>query len=228
MITKPSAPVVKKAAPAIKKPAPVVRNAAPAAKKPAPVVQTPAEQPKAVVAEAKPAQKVEPKPAPVVKKPVEQPEAAVAETKPAQKSAKADESVGVAARKPIVKPDVTIAEKTSPVSLSKVLPEPAKPTPGERVFHANPTEPAVLVVNVPADASVYLSGQKMSIEGPTRRFRIPISEAGRQYQYPIRVECERNGKMLTAEQSEVVSAGRVITVSVDESELRRQSKIASR
>ena len=229
VITHRSAPVVKKGAPIVRKPAPVVRKAAP---KPAPIVKTPVEKPKADVAETKPVKKAETKPAPVVQKPVEKPKAVVAEAKPVKKAepkpAEKKQEVDVAARKPVIKPDVAIAEKTSPVSLSREVIKPAEPTPGERVFLANPTEPAVLVVHVPADASVYLSGRKMSIEGPTRRFRIPISEAGRQYRYPIRVECKRNGKMLTTEQSEVVEAGRVITVSVSETELRRQSKIASR
>ena len=46
---------------------------------------------------------------------------------------------------------------------------------------------AQLVLNVPADAIVYLSNQRMTLEGTVREFTIPGLQSGTEYAYPVRV-----------------------------------------
>lgn len=80
------------------------------------------------------------------------------------------------------------------------------------------TSKATLIVKVPADATVYLVGQKMSLTGTERRYRIPVADPGKDYTYPVRVEVVRNGKTLVSETSHTVRGGQQVEVAVAESE----------
>jgi len=75
----------------------------------------------------------------------------------------------------------------------------------------------MLVVKVPADAMVYLAGQKMSLTGVERRFRIPIAAAGKDYSYPVRVEVVRDGKTLVSNSEHKVRGGQQVELVVAES-----------
>ncbi|MEY3459665.1 MAG: hypothetical protein RL215_2822 [Planctomycetota bacterium] len=78
------------------------------------------------------------------------------------------------------------------------------------------TKPATLVVNVPADAVVYLMDQKMTLTGTERRYSIPVRQADADYTYQIRVEVVRDGKTLVSRSEQKVRAGQEIQVSVTE------------
>ncbi len=78
------------------------------------------------------------------------------------------------------------------------------------------TKPATLVVNVPADAVVYLMDQKMTLTGTERRYSIPVRQANSDYTYQIRVEVVRDGKTLVSRSEQKVRAGQEVQVSVTE------------
>jgi len=75
---------------------------------------------------------------------------------------------------------------------------------------------AMLVVTVPADATVYLVDQKMSLTGTERRYRIPLPDPGKEYTYPIRVEVVRDGKTLVSRSEQKVRGGQRFEVAVAE------------
>ena len=82
---------------------------------------------------------------------------------------------------------------------------------------------AILVVKVPADATVYLVDQKMTLTGTERRFRIPLADPGKDYTYPIRVEVVRDGKTLVSRSEQKIRGGQrfevVVAESVNDAEL---------
>ena len=158
------------------------------------------------VAESKPAP-----PQPSVKS--ETPAKPVSSSKPAaqSKEAKPDDK----------KPQASIQKSAEQSTVQNKPAAPAKKTTdssGVRVFHARPQD-ATLIVEVPTDAVLYLANQKMSGSGAVRRFRIPVKEVGRQYNYPVRIELNRDGRVLSASKTEVVTSGSEIRVAVAESEL---------
>lgn len=63
---------------------------------------------------------------------------------------------------------------------------------------------------------MYLVGQKMSLTGTERRFRIPTADPTREYDYPVRVEVVRDGKTMVSETTHKVRGGNSIEVAVAE------------
>jgi len=167
--------------------------------KPAPVVQKPAP--------------VVQKPAPVVQKPapVEKPAPVVQKPAPVEKPA------------PVVQKPAPV-EKPAPV-VEKPAPE---QRPLVRTFRAEVPDHAILVLEVPEDAVVYLAGQKMSTTGTVRSFRVPLQDAEREYRYPVRLQFTREGKTLAANHTQPLVAGRTIVLRVDEDDLQKVTSIARR
>lgn len=87
---------------------------------------------------------------------------------------------------------------------------------------------ATLVVKVPADADVYLAGQKMSLTGAERRYRIPTADPTKDYSYPVRVEVTRDGKKLVSDTKHIVRGGQVVEVAVAESDSEELVAVAMR
>ena len=75
----------------------------------------------------------------------------------------------------------------------------------------------MLKLNVLANADVYLVGQKMTMTGTVRQFRIPV-KAGKTYEYPIRVELKQDGRTIVTTLSEKVTAGATVEVDVKASD----------
>jgi uncharacterized protein (TIGR03000 family) len=71
-----------------------------------------------------------------------------------------------------------------------------------------------LNVNVPGNAQVYLQGQRMGLDGARRRFVTPDLGDGRQHVYTVKVEVERNGRMISRTVETLVKAGQVVEVTV--------------
>ncbi len=93
-----------------------------------------------------------------------------------------------------------------------------KPAPAElKKRQAVARNSALLVMNVPADADVYLVNQKMAAKGKERRFRIPTQNTSREYSYPVRVEVVRDGQKVVSESVYRIRSGRKTEVSVAES-----------
>jgi uncharacterized protein (TIGR03000 family) len=91
---------------------------------------------------------------------------------------------------------------------------------------ATPSDRAQLVLNVPADAVVYLSNQRMTLEGTVREFTVPGLTSGQQYRYPVRVDVVRDGRTYTANSDQEIQAGQrlnlVFTQSAGQSEIVAQ------
>jgi uncharacterized protein (TIGR03000 family) len=71
---------------------------------------------------------------------------------------------------------------------------------------------AQLVLNVPADAVVYLSNQRMTLEGTVREFTVPGLTAGMEYRYPVRVDLVVDGKTLTANSDQQLQGGQKLNL----------------
>jgi uncharacterized protein (TIGR03000 family) len=65
-----------------------------------------------------------------------------------------------------------------------------------------------LIINVPADAKVFLAGKETATKGPVREFATTKLAAGDSWKdYTVRVEIERGGRTLTKEETISVAAG---------------------
>jgi uncharacterized protein (TIGR03000 family) len=73
---------------------------------------------------------------------------------------------------------------------------------------------ATLLVNVPAESKVYLQDQQMTLTGPVRRYVSPSLTSGRDYVYTVRVEMERDGKLVSKTAEARVRAGAQVNVTV--------------
>jgi uncharacterized protein (TIGR03000 family) len=72
---------------------------------------------------------------------------------------------------------------------------------------------AKLVVEVPADAKLYIDDQLMKSTASVRSFSTPELEAGQAYYYIVRVESIRDGKTYEETKSIVVRAGENVRAS---------------
>ena len=77
--------------------------------------------------------------------------------------------------------------------------------------------PARLVMNVPENATIYCMGKKTTTTGTNRRFVIPLSTAGQEYDYPIKIEIVRDGKTISTESVAKVQSGQTVELNVTES-----------
>lgn len=73
-----------------------------------------------------------------------------------------------------------------------------------------------LILHVPADAKVFLAGRETKSTGPVREFATTqLAEGGEWTEYPVRVELDRDGEVLTREVSISLAAGESREVQVD-------------
>jgi uncharacterized protein (TIGR03000 family) len=71
---------------------------------------------------------------------------------------------------------------------------------------------AQLTLSVPGNAVVYLSNQRMTLEGTVREFVVPGLKAGMSYRYPIRVELVRDGRTYSANSEQQIQAGQQLNL----------------
>jgi uncharacterized protein (TIGR03000 family) len=71
---------------------------------------------------------------------------------------------------------------------------------------------AQLTLSVPGDAVVYLSNQRMTLQGTVREFVVPGLKAGMSYRYPIRVELVRDGRTYSANSEQQIQAGQQLSL----------------
>lgn len=85
-----------------------------------------------------------------------------------------------------------------------------------------------MVFNVPADAVIYLVGQKMTNAGDVRAFNSPVLKDGKKFGYPIRVEVTRDGKTYKAEGTQMVRANDRVELKIEfDAQLGQLSMIQS-
>lgn len=75
---------------------------------------------------------------------------------------------------------------------------------------------AYVVVQLPEDATLYLGGNKTSVSGEVRKFKIPVSDSSKEYSYKIRAELTRHGQTYVAESTETLIAGKTVSIKVND------------
>lgn len=92
--------------------------------------------------------------------------------------------------------------------------------PGLSTIEEQPATPddgfAYVVVQLPEDATLYLGGNKTSVSGEVRKFKIPVSDNGKEYSYKIRAELTRHGQTYVAESTEKLIAGKTVSIKVND------------
>lgn len=95
-------------------------------------------------------------------------------------------------------------------------PMPAEPKKAEtKPPAASLPAPAKVLVSLPADATLTIDGHATTSTSAVRSFVSPTLEAGRDYQYTIKVEMVRDGKSFSESKNVVVRAGETTEVSFD-------------
>jgi uncharacterized protein (TIGR03000 family) len=84
-------------------------------------------------------------------------------------------------------------------------PAPAVPAPveGAQLSHGD----ALLAVEVPSGAEIYVNGYKTKSEGGQRQYRSSGLIPGRSYQYQVQAVVEREGKQRTITKNVTLTAG---------------------
>ncbi|HMB05391.1 MAG TPA: TIGR03000 domain-containing protein [Isosphaeraceae bacterium] len=86
---------------------------------------------------------------------------------------------------------------------------------------------AYMNVNVPADATVYLQDQRMTLTGARRRFVTPEIKDGKELVYNLKVEIERDGRTVSKTTRAAVKAGQEVEVTVSFDEPEAGARVAS-
>jgi uncharacterized protein (TIGR03000 family) len=86
------------------------------------------------------------------------------------------------------------------------VPETKKPDKEEEVLAR-----AKVVIEVPADAKLYIDDQLMKTTSERREFRTPALKKGETYYYEVRAEVMRDGKPISETKKVVVRAGEEAT-----------------
>jgi len=93
-------------------------------------------------------------------------------------------------------------------------PEPApKPKEKEKEKEMTMARPAKLVVDLPADAKLFIDDQPMKTTAEKRSFNTPTLLPGQAYFYDLRAEVVRDGKTYTETSRVIVKAGETATAS---------------
>jgi uncharacterized protein (TIGR03000 family) len=76
--------------------------------------------------------------------------------------------------------------------------------------------PARVTVQLPADATLYIDNEVCPLTSATRTFPTPALQPGREYYYTLRAEVVRDGQTLVQRQRVTVSAGRQVSVRLND------------
>jgi uncharacterized protein (TIGR03000 family) len=106
-----------------------------------------------------------------------------------------------------------IGETPSVTGGEIVLPQSYNPVFNDSTTDAVPADAALLLVDVPADAQVFVNGAKTSSTGSQRRFVSRGLASGRAYEFTVRMTVDRNGKPSEQTKTVAVSAGERSSVS---------------
>lgn len=94
--------------------------------------------------------------------------------------------------------------------------------PANEVMASTSSNKVKLAMQVPADAVVYLAGQKMTLTGTQRLFVTPALETGKTFQYPIRVEMVQNGQPVVLSATQPIRAGQTIELVVSGNQIAQK------
>jgi uncharacterized protein (TIGR03000 family) len=102
----------------------------------------------------------------------------------------------------VVQPVYAVPPATVPVPMPVVVPEKKTAAPNQ----------GTVIVQLPADARLFVDGQFADLTSATRSFITPALEMDRDYYYTIQAEADRNGRALAQRQRVPVRAGQVSRV----------------
>jgi len=114
----------------------------------------------------------------------------------------------------------------APAPAPSTAPAPA-PAAGPRTG-AIKAEKATVVVEVPADAKLFVDDKVTKTEGTTRSFSTPELTAGQEYYYVVRAEVARDGKPVSETKRVTVKAGEVAKTSFTSLGKTEEVKTASK
>jgi hypothetical protein len=63
---------------------------------------------------------------------------------------------------------------------------------------------------------LFLGGNKTSVSGAVRKFKIPVADSSEEYSYKIRAELTRHGQTYVAESTELLVAGKTVSIKVND------------
>jgi len=107
---------------------------------------------------------------------------------------------------PVIQPPFKPASQPTAVPANTPSPAPAKPAVTEPKPPA--AAPAIIVVEVPANATIWIEDQRMTQTGPIRSFQSPPLEPGKTYIYKFRLTWPTaSGQPSSTEHEITVSAG---------------------
>jgi uncharacterized protein (TIGR03000 family) len=89
-----------------------------------------------------------------------------------------------------------------------------KPKEGSKPMTMVPTR-AKLVVELPADAKLYVDDRAMKTMAAVRTFNTPMLEPGQVYYYELRAEVARDGKSIAQTKRVLLRAGEVVRARFD-------------
>lgn len=111
--------------------------------------------------------------------------------------------------------DTTTDPGASPTPPPPEIPDSAPlPGPGSGVRNGSANS-AILAVNVPEDARVFVNGMSTKSTGTNRRYVSRGLSAGYGYTYEVRAEATRNGKVVEETKTVRVSAGQTLALAFD-------------
>ena len=91
------------------------------------------------------------------------------------------------------------------------VPDMTKPDKPEKPDKDEVSARAKLVVEVPADAKLYIDDQPMKTTAEKREFRTPLLKKGETYYYEVRAEVVRDGKPISETKKVLIRAGEEAT-----------------
>jgi uncharacterized protein (TIGR03000 family) len=74
--------------------------------------------------------------------------------------------------------------------------------------------PATILVDLPADAKLFIDNEATTSTGVSRVFQSPVLNVGKEYHYTLKAEVVREGKPVKAEQVVTVKAGVITPVTL--------------
>jgi uncharacterized protein (TIGR03000 family) len=86
---------------------------------------------------------------------------------------------------------------------------------------------ARLIVQVPADASLFIDDQAMKTTSEVRNFTTPALKTGQTYYYMLRVEVVREGAKLSETRRVLIRAGEEVKASFTETGIAAATKAAT-
>lgn len=114
---------------------------------------------------------------------------------------------------PYAMPQGNVMTPAPPLNMPNQLPIGPPPRSDEATVSANQ---ATVVVNLPADARLYVETHLMPLSGTTRAFRSTDLAPNMKHTYTIRMEVERGGKPVERVQSVIVEPGKRTQVTFED------------